>query len=127
MDKDFNIQAVSSADSAQVQEQSVNGSQSSSNLNIAKVEDADVIDLDIYSCDFHSGHPAVYVGSYAKYNDGNIFGKWFDLMSFADYDEFCEACHHLHAAHLLLIVDLDFHKSYTLNDKHVLYNTINEC
>ena len=35
MDKDFNNQTVSSADSAQIQEQLVNGSQSSSNLNIA--------------------------------------------------------------------------------------------
>ena len=41
--------------------------------------------------------PAVYVGTYHKYNCGSIFGKWFDLTDFDDKDEFQEACRALHA------------------------------
>lgn len=39
----------------------------------------------------------VYVGTYAKYNNGNLFGKWFNLEDYADEDEFLEACRELHA------------------------------
>lgn len=39
----------------------------------------------------------IYVGTYAKYNDGNLFGKWFDLEDYADRDDFYEACAELHA------------------------------
>jgi antirestriction protein len=38
----------------------------------------------------------IYVGTYAKYNDGNLFGKWVDLSDFSDKDEFIEACLELH-------------------------------
>ena len=41
--------------------------------------------------------PAVYVGTYAKYNDGNLFGQWVDIASFDDYDEFMDYLHRLHA------------------------------
>lgn len=42
--------------------------------------------------------PAVYVGTYKKYNEGNLYGQWIDLTSFDyDYDEFTEYCHRLHA------------------------------
>ena len=40
--------------------------------------------------------PAIYCGTYAKYNNGSIFGKWFNLDEFADKDEFIEACLELH-------------------------------
>lgn len=39
----------------------------------------------------------VYVGTYAKYNDGNLFGKWLCLEDYTDLDEFYEACAGLHA------------------------------
>ena len=39
----------------------------------------------------------IYVGTYAKYNDGNLFGKWLDLEDYADCDDFYEACAELHA------------------------------
>lgn len=42
-------------------------------------------------------NPAVYVGTYAKYNSGSIAGKWVDLYTFCDYDEFIAYCHELHA------------------------------
>lgn len=38
----------------------------------------------------------IYVGTYAKYNDGNLFGKWLDLSDFSAKDEFIEACLELH-------------------------------
>lgn len=41
--------------------------------------------------------PAVYVGTYHKYNCGSIFGKWFDLTDFDSKDAFYAACHALHA------------------------------
>ena len=41
--------------------------------------------------------PAVYVGTYHKYNCGSIFGKWLDLTDFDGEDEFLKACRELHA------------------------------
>jgi antirestriction protein len=38
----------------------------------------------------------VYVGTYAKYNDGNLAGEWMDLEDYADKDEFLSACTELH-------------------------------
>ena len=50
-----------------------------------------------YMNDYEEGNPAVYVGTYAKYNDGNLFGMWVDLTKCGDYDTFMEVCHSLHA------------------------------
>jgi len=41
--------------------------------------------------------PAVYVGTYHKYNCGSIFGKWFDLTEFDGREDFYEAGQALHA------------------------------
>ena len=38
----------------------------------------------------------IYVGTYKKYNDGNLFGQWLDLEDYEDLDEFYEACEKLH-------------------------------
>ena len=38
----------------------------------------------------------VYVGTYKKYNEGSIDGKWLDLEDYADKDDFMEACAELH-------------------------------
>lgn len=38
----------------------------------------------------------IYVGTYAKYNNGSIFDKCFDLSDYSDKDEFIEACLELH-------------------------------
>ncbi len=40
---------------------------------------------------------SVYVGTYAKYNNGSIFGKWLKLSDYADKKEFYEACQELHS------------------------------
>lgn len=38
----------------------------------------------------------LYVGTYAKYNNGSIAGAWLDLEQFKDKDEFLTACAELH-------------------------------
>ncbi len=40
--------------------------------------------------------PKIYVGTYAKYNAGNLFGKWIDLEDMSDRQTFYEACQELH-------------------------------
>lgn len=39
---------------------------------------------------------AVYVGTYGKYNDGSIEGKWLCLSDYSDKADFYKACHELH-------------------------------
>ena len=38
----------------------------------------------------------VYVGTYAKYNNGSLFGAWLDLSDYSDKEEFYVACRELH-------------------------------
>lgn len=40
--------------------------------------------------------PSLFVGSYAKYNNGNLFGAWLNLEDYTDRDDFLAACHELH-------------------------------
>lgn len=40
--------------------------------------------------------PAIYVGTYAKYNEGSIEGKWLNLEDYASKDAFYEAAKELH-------------------------------
>lgn len=40
---------------------------------------------------------SVYVGTYAKYNAGSIYGDWLMLSDYADIEDFYEACRELHA------------------------------
>lgn len=39
----------------------------------------------------------IYVGTYAKYNDGSIFGKWLTLGDYDNLEEFYAECKKLHA------------------------------
>lgn len=39
---------------------------------------------------------SVYVGTYRKYNEGSIFGKWLKLSEYTDKEEFYTACRELH-------------------------------
>ena len=51
-----------------------------------------------YGNHFATGdEPAVYVGTYGKYNEGSLFGEWVDITSFNDYDSFIEYCRELHS------------------------------
>lgn len=38
----------------------------------------------------------IYVGTYRKYNEGSLFGKWMQLSDYSDLEEFIEACKELH-------------------------------
>lgn len=40
--------------------------------------------------------PMVYVGTYGKYNGGDVYGEWLDLTKFTDVDEFVDVCKVLH-------------------------------
>ncbi len=40
--------------------------------------------------------PAIYVGTYGKYNSGSLAGAWLDLEDYVDRDEFYEAAKELH-------------------------------
>lgn len=41
--------------------------------------------------------PRIYVGTYHKYNCGNLAGQWLDVEDYSDKDDFLEACAKLHA------------------------------
>jgi len=41
-------------------------------------------------------NPAVYCGTYAKYNNGSLFGEWVDLTQFTDTSDFYAFCAELH-------------------------------
>ena len=40
--------------------------------------------------------PQVWVGTYSAYNNGSLKGKWFDLATYGDKEEFLEACQEFH-------------------------------
>jgi antirestriction protein len=41
--------------------------------------------------------PKVYVGTYAKYNNGDLTGEWVDLTNFSNKEDFLEYCAELHS------------------------------
>ncbi|TLX23338.1 antirestriction protein ArdA [Chryseobacterium indologenes] len=40
---------------------------------------------------------SIYVGTYAKYNNGSLFGKWLNLSDYSDYDSLLTAMYELHS------------------------------
>lgn len=46
---------------------------------------------------YENSNPAVYCGTYFKYNRGSLYGMWIDLSTFDTYEEFMKFCHRLHA------------------------------
>ena len=45
----------------------------------------------------YSESPALYCGTYGKYNSGNLSGMWVDLSTFDYYEEFEAFCFAIHA------------------------------
>lgn len=41
-------------------------------------------------------NPAIYVGTYKKYNNGNLGGQWIDITTFDSYKELIKYCIQLH-------------------------------
>ncbi|MDC8098621.1 antirestriction protein ArdA [Chryseobacterium rhizosphaerae] len=39
---------------------------------------------------------SIYVGTYKKYNESSLFGKWLNLSDYSDYDELLSAMYELH-------------------------------
>ncbi|PRB03808.1 antirestriction protein [Chryseobacterium sp. MYb7] len=39
---------------------------------------------------------SIYVGTYQKYNNGSLYGKWLNLADYSSYDELLEAMYELH-------------------------------
>ena len=40
---------------------------------------------------------SIYVGTYAKYNNGSLFGKWLNLSDYANYDGLLTTMFELHS------------------------------
>ena len=40
--------------------------------------------------------PKIYVGTYGIYNNGSLYGKWFDLSDYTDSDELFKDCYEYH-------------------------------
>ena len=79
-------------------EQSVKALSSSNNLNNVEVscDEVDEIDLADFKHDYRTSEPALYVGTYAKYNNGDLSGMWISIARCYDYDEFMKVCYFLH-------------------------------
>lgn len=43
-----------------------------------------------------NNHPQAYVGTYGKYNNGDLTGAWIDLIKCGTYDNFLKECYKLH-------------------------------
>ena len=41
--------------------------------------------------------PKIYVGTYAKYNAGDLSGDWLSLRDFETFEDLIEACMALHS------------------------------
>ena len=54
-------------------------------------------DKELHKAYLNSDAPALYVGTYAKYNSGSLSGMWVDLTTFYDCDDFLTFCNALHA------------------------------
>ena len=93
---------VNAVESTSSQEQVCKGfSSSSSNLeNNVEVEvcndEFGDIDLEDFKHDYRTSDPALYVGSYRKYNEGLLDGCWISLAKCSDYDEFMRVCRYIH-------------------------------
>ena len=44
-----------------------------------------------------SDSPALYCGTYGKYNSGNLCGMWVNISTFDDYEDFVNFCYAIHA------------------------------
>jgi len=60
------------------------------------IENEQEYDINDYLADISESNPAVYVGTYAKYNGGSLKGAWLDITAFEDFDEFISVCKFLH-------------------------------
>jgi antirestriction protein len=75
----------------------------------------------------------IYVGTYAKYNNGSIAGAWLTLSDYSGAEQFIDACKELHKDEIdpeLMFQDFDdIHKNYCYEciDMQEVYYYINAC
>ena len=62
--------------------------------------------------------PALYCGTYGKYNSGNLRGMWVDLSTFDSYDDFINFCKAIHADE----ADPELMYKYHKNIHYALYH-----
>ena len=55
----------------------------------------DEINLQELECERES--PALYCGTYGKYNEGNLGGMWVNVSTFDSYEDFINFCNAIHA------------------------------
>ena len=55
----------------------------------------EAINLQELECERES--PALYCGTYGKYNSGNLGGMWVNISTFDSYDDFLNFCKAIHA------------------------------
>ena len=55
----------------------------------------EAINLQELECERES--PALYCGTYGKYNEGNLGGMWVNISTFDSYDDFINFCKAIHA------------------------------
>lgn len=64
----------------------------------------------------------IYVGTYAKYNSGNLKGEWLDLKDYACSQDFYEACAELHSDEAdpeYMFVDHEDIPDYFISSSHL--------
>ena len=53
-------------------------------------------EIKAHAAHYDVNHPAIYCGTYAKYNRGSLYGMWIDLTTFDTHAEFMTFCKRLH-------------------------------
>jgi len=75
--------------------------------------------------------PSIYIGTYKKYNNGDLSGKWLDLEDYNDFEDFINACKELHNDEKdpeLMIQDTeDIHSSLAKYLDKDLYTYLEAC
>lgn len=69
-----------------------------------------------------TGTPSIYVGTYAKYNNGSLFGEWLNLTDYSDKDEFYEACKELHDDEddpEFMFQDYEYIPKFLISESHI--------
>lgn len=86
-------------------------------------------EINLHKNNYENKTPAVYVGTYGKYNSSSIFGMWVDLTTFDSYEEFLEFGERLHADEAdpeLMFQDYECFPSEYYGESHLEFDEIIE-
>ncbi len=65
-----------------------------------------------HAAHYDNNNPAIYCGTYHKYNCGSLYGMWVDLTTFDNYEDFCDFCKRLHRDELdpeIMVQDFEYY------------------